>query len=64
MPKGTGHGLNIYEWPVDELSCLEYINEKSFVSQFFGPKEILNLPDDEAMSLQAPYGKPKRAAIL
>lgn len=44
------HGLNICEWPVDELYCLEYINEKLFVSQFFGPKEILNVPDDQAES--------------
>lgn len=60
------HGLSIYDWPADELSFLEYINEKLLVSQFFfGPKEIPNLPDnDQALRLQDTYGKPKLETIL
>lgn len=58
-------GLSIYDWPVDELSFLEYINEKLLVSQFFSPKEIPNLPDnDQALRLQGTYGKPKLETIL
>lgn len=35
------HGLSIYDWPVDELSFLEYINEKLLVSQVLVLKKFL-----------------------
>lgn len=44
MPDSMDHGLSIYDWPVHELSFSEYVNEKLFVSQCFGPRETLGLP--------------------
>lgn len=64
MPNGMECGLSIRNWPVDELCFSECVNEKLLVAQFFGPKKILSLPDDQALRLQGTYGKPKLATIL
>ena len=66
MPNDMEHSLSIYNWPVDELSFSEYINEKLCVSPppfFFGPREIPSLPVNQVLMLQGTYGKPKLETI-
>lgn len=63
MPNDMEHGLSIHNWPVVELSFSEYINEKLFVSQCFGPKEVPSLPVNQVLRLQGTKGKPKLKAI-